>query len=86
MIRVKYSRKNFAKRLKVLARMLEDGQSHSMSLGGKKISIPSDASIEDLIQYERTKPARTMQFQLEWRTRSDLYESITLICEVMGHV
>ncbi|RJP52710.1 MAG: amphi-Trp domain-containing protein [Anaerolineaceae bacterium] len=59
-----YSVKQFAAKLRRLADALEEGKRFSIQVAGKRISVPSSASIS--VEHERSDGAEEVEFQLKW--------------------
>lgn len=59
-----YSVKQFAAKLRRLADALEEGKRFSVQVAGKRISVPSSASIS--VEHERSDGAEEVEFQLKW--------------------
>lgn len=59
-----YSVKQFAAKLRRLARALEKGTLFRIQVAGKRVSIPGKASIS--IEHERSTKTEEVEFQLKW--------------------
>lgn len=59
-----YSTKQFAAKLRRLADALESGSKFSIQIAGKRIYVPSHASIS--VEHERTDGTEEVEFQLKW--------------------
>lgn len=59
-----YSIKQFAAKLRRLADALEAGERFSIQVAGKRIHVPSKATIS--IEHERGEETEEIEFQLKW--------------------
>jgi len=59
-----YSVKQFAAKLRRLADALEQGKRFSLQVAGKRINVPSSASIS--VEHECSDGAEEVEFQLKW--------------------
>lgn len=59
-----YSRKQFAAKLRRLARAVERGQRFVLHVAGVRVSIPAAASIS--VEHERSGRREEVEFQLRW--------------------
>ena len=59
-----YSTKQFVAKLRRLADALESGSKFSIQVAGKRIYVPSNASIT--VEHERSEGMEEVEFQLTW--------------------
>jgi amphi-Trp domain-containing protein len=59
-----YSTKQFIAKLRRLADALESGSAFSIQVAGKRIHVPSNASIS--VEHERSEASEEVEFQLKW--------------------
>ncbi|MDQ2693530.1 MAG: amphi-Trp domain-containing protein [Chloroflexota bacterium] len=59
-----YSTKQFVAKLRRLADALESGSPFSIQVAGKRIRVPSNASIS--VEHERSEDTEEVEFQLKW--------------------
>ena len=59
-----YSIKQFIAKLRRLADALESGSTFSIQVAGKRIRVPSNASIS--VEHERSGGTEEVEFQLKW--------------------
>jgi amphi-Trp domain-containing protein len=59
-----YTKKEFIKKLRRLADVLEKDEKFIIHVGGEKIYIPKDAVIN--IEHERGKDGEELEFQIKW--------------------
>jgi amphi-Trp domain-containing protein len=59
-----YSTKQFVAKLRRLADALESGSKFSIQVAGKRIYVPSNASIT--VEHERSEGTEEVEFQLTW--------------------
>ena len=59
-----YPAKQFVAKLRRLADCIEDGQRFRIQIGGERVSIAANATIN--IEHERSKDEEEIEFQLKW--------------------
>ena len=60
-----YSRRQFAEKLRRLARSVERGRAFTIQVAGERIQVPKEARFN--IEHERTRDgAEEIEFQLVW--------------------
>jgi amphi-Trp domain-containing protein len=59
-----YSTKQFIAKLRRLADALESGSPFSIQVAGKRVRVPSNASIS--VEHERSDDTEEIEFQLKW--------------------
>jgi amphi-Trp domain-containing protein len=64
-----YSPRQFAAKLRRLARAVERGRAFTIQIAGETLRIPKDAAFN--VEHERAKDGvEELEFQLRWRRRS----------------
>lgn len=64
-----YSRRQFAAKLRRLARAVERGRAFTIQVGGETLRIPRGAAFN--VEHERAKDGvEELEFQLRWRRRA----------------
>ena len=59
-----YSPKQFVAKLRRLADCIESGDRFRIQVGGERVSVPADATIN--IEHERGSGEEEIEFQLRW--------------------
>ena len=62
-----YSNKEVVAKLRRLADALESGKSFDIQIGGQRIAIPPDASVE--FEYQREGKEEEVEIELRWKRR-----------------
>lgn len=62
-----YSNKGVAAKLRRLADALEEKKTFEIQIGGKRIRIPPDATVE--FEYERQGDEEEVEIELKWQRR-----------------
>jgi amphi-Trp domain-containing protein len=62
-----YSRRQFAAKLRRLARCIAAGQPFVIQVAGERLSIPADVTFN--IEHERARSGEELEFQLLWKRR-----------------
>jgi amphi-Trp domain-containing protein len=60
-----YSARQFAAKLRRLARAVEKGKPFTIQVAGESLRIPADAAFN--VEHERTGGVEELEFQLRWR-------------------
>jgi len=60
-----YPRKQFIAKLRRLADCLEEGKRFRIQVGGERISVPPDATIN--IEHERGSGEEEVELQMKWK-------------------
>lgn len=63
-----YPRKQFIAKLRRLADCLEEGKRFRIQVGGERISVPPDATIN--IEHERGSGEEEVELQMKWKLDS----------------
>ena len=60
-----YTARQFAAKLRRLARAVEKGKPFTIQVAGESLRIPSDAAFN--VEHERAGGVQELEFQLRWR-------------------
>lgn len=60
-----YTARQFAAKLRRLARAVENGKPFTIQVAGESLRIPSDAAFT--VEHERAAGVQELEFQLRWR-------------------
>lgn len=63
-----YSKTEFVAKLRRLADAIENGQSFTIQVAGKRFTVPADAEIS--VEHEEGADREELEFQLVWRPRA----------------
>ncbi|MCU1289611.1 MAG: uncharacterized protein JWN60_1840 [Acidobacteria bacterium] len=62
-----YSNKQTAEKLRRLAEAIEQGKEFEIQVGGQRIYVPADATID--FEYERDEESHELEVEIKWTSK-----------------